>query len=132
MRIFDYPRFAEPFRNELRENAECLAAESGLKIDHIRKKNFRKESHIRKVLSERGDQPGLVWIFSAMEHCATYKPWYNKETGKTYLVAYDGKCLHYYFYFIDEELGLSSCASPPGCPADCKSIAMGTTGWRRN
>ena len=29
VRIFDYPRFAEPFRNELRENAERLAAESG-------------------------------------------------------------------------------------------------------
>jgi len=29
VRIFYYPRFAEPFRNELRENAERLAAESG-------------------------------------------------------------------------------------------------------
>jgi hypothetical protein len=24
-RIFDYPRFAEPFRNQLRDNAEILA-----------------------------------------------------------------------------------------------------------
>ena len=116
MRIFDYARFAEPFRHELRENAERLAAESGLKIDHIRKKNFRQESHIRKVLAERGDQPGLVWIFSAMEPCATFKPWYNKETGKTYLVPDDSKCLHYYFYFIDEELGLCYVRVPTWLP----------------
>jgi hypothetical protein len=30
IRIFDYPKFAEPFRNELRENAERLAAKNGI------------------------------------------------------------------------------------------------------
>jgi hypothetical protein len=73
VRIFDYARFAEPFRNELRESAERLAAECGLKIDHIRKKNSRNESQVRKVLAERGNQPGLVWIFSAMERCQVHK-----------------------------------------------------------
>ena len=28
IRIFDYPRFAEPLRNELRENAEQIAKEN--------------------------------------------------------------------------------------------------------
>lgn len=36
VRIFDYPRFAEPFREELRENAERLAAEAGIEIEFIR------------------------------------------------------------------------------------------------
>ena len=36
-------RFAEPFRQQPRENAARLAADNGLKIEHIRKKNFRKE-----------------------------------------------------------------------------------------
>ena len=74
MRIFDYARFAEPFRNELRENAERWAAESGLKIDHIRKENFRKESHIRKVLAERGDQPGLVPDDGKCRKALSYRP----------------------------------------------------------
>ena len=43
IRIFDYPRFAEPLRDELRENAERVASENGLEIEFIRKKNFRKE-----------------------------------------------------------------------------------------
>jgi hypothetical protein len=30
----------------------------------------------------------------------------NKNTGQTYLLPDDGKCLRYYFYFIDEDLGL--------------------------
>ena len=41
-----------------------------------------------------------------MESCPTYKPSYDKRTGGTYLKAAQGRCLHYYFYFIDEELGL--------------------------
>jgi hypothetical protein len=114
VRIFDYPRFAEPFRGELRHNAERLAAEQDLKIDHIRKRNFRKEDKIPELL--RGEHAGLVWIFSAMEPCSTYKPWHNKESGRTYLLPDDGKCLHYYFYFIDEELGLGYVRVPTWLP----------------
>jgi hypothetical protein len=33
-----------------------------------------------------------VCIFSAMEPCATYPPWHDKKTGKTYLRPNDGKC----------------------------------------
>ena len=51
-----------------------------------------------------------------MEPCSTYKPWHNKQTGKTYLVPDDGKCLHYYFYFVDEDLGLCHVRVPTWLP----------------
>ena len=116
VRIFDYPRFAQPFREELRENAERLATESGIAIEHIRKKNIRKEDLVQAVLAKRGQHPGLVAIFSAMEACPSYQPWHNKQTGKTYLKPDDGKCLHYYFYFLDEELGLTYVRVPTWLP----------------
>ena len=116
VRIFDDPRFAQPFRDELRENAERLAKENGMEIEHIRKRKVRKEELVERVLAKRGRQPGLVAIFSAMEPCATYQPWHNKESGKTYLRPDEGKCLHYYFYFIDEELGLTYVRVPTWLP----------------
>jgi hypothetical protein len=117
VRIFDYPRWAQPLREALRENAERLAAEKGLEIEFIRRaKSFRKEDKIHQVLQQRGEHPGLVWIFSTMEPCSTYRPWHDKTTGKTYLRPDDGKCLHYYFYFIDEELGLCYVRVPTWCP----------------
>jgi hypothetical protein len=116
IRIFDYPRFAEPFRNRIRENAEKLAADTGVEIEFIRKRNFRKEERVKEALAKRGEHPGMVCIFSVMEPCSTYKPWHNKQTGKTYLVPDDGKCLHYYFYFIDEELGLCYVRVPTWLP----------------
>ena len=102
IRIFDFPRFAEPLKEEIRSNAEQRAAEHGLKIDYIQKKNFRKEARIKESLEERGDHPGLVHIFSAMEPCSSFRPWHDKGTGKTFLKYRDAKCLHYYFYFVDE------------------------------
>jgi hypothetical protein len=51
-----------------------------------------------------------------MEPCSTYKPWHNQQTHKTYLVPDDGKCLHYYFYFIDQELGLNHVRVPTWLP----------------
>lgn len=116
IRIFDYANFAQPFREQLRANAEKLAKANSIEIQFIRKSHIRKEDIVQKVLSQRGDAPGLVCILSAMELCESYRPWHNKKTGQTYLKANSSKCLHYYFYFIDEVFGLCYVRVPTWCP----------------
>lgn len=116
IRIFDYPQFAEPLRDHIRENAEALAQASGVQIEFIRKKDFRKENRVQQILKKRGEQPGLVHIFGAMEACSSYRPWHDKATGKTYLKPDRGKCMTYYFYFMDEQLGLCYLRVPTWCP----------------
>ena len=116
VRIFDYPKFAEPLRDRVRERAASLAAEAGVTIEHIGKKHIRKEAVVAKVLEQRGEHPGLVHIISAMEACDTYKPWHDKQTHKTYLRPDSGKCLHYYFYFMDAEFGLIYLRVPTWAP----------------
>ena len=61
-------------RNRIRENAEQMAAKGGVEIEFIRKRNFRKEDRVKEIIAKRGEQAGLVCIFSAMEPCSTYKP----------------------------------------------------------
>ena len=95
IRIFDYTQFIEPVRDEIRATAERLAADNQLEIDFIRKQNFRKEDRIEALIKQRGDHPGLVHIFSAMESCSAYKPWHDKKTHKT-LLKPDS-------YFIDKQ-----------------------------
>jgi hypothetical protein len=116
IRIFDYARFAEPLTGEIRANAEGLAQENGLTIEFIRKKNFRQEKRVHDILKKRGNQPGLVHIFSALETCPSYQPWHDKKTGKNFLKSGTGKCLHYYFYFIDPDLGLCFVRVSTWCP----------------
>jgi hypothetical protein len=116
IKIFDFTEFAKPLTEAIRANAERLAAAAGLRVDYIRKKDFRKEDRIKSILAERGEAPGLVWIFSALEPCTTYQPWFDKGSKQAYLRPNDGKCLHYYFYLIDEELGLCYLRVPTWCP----------------
>lgn len=88
-----------------------------MQIEFIRKlKTFRKEARIKEILAERGDQPGLVHIFSATEACLSYQPWHDKSTHRTFLKLSSGKCLHYYFYFIGEQFGLCYVRVPTWAP----------------
>ena len=116
IRVFDYPEFAMVLRERVREAAASLAAEAGIAIEHVAKGHIRKEAIVAQVLEQRGEHPGLVHVISAMEACDAYKPWHDKQTHKTYLRPDSGKCLHYYFYFMDAELGLVYLRVPTWSP----------------
>ena len=116
VRIFDYPQFASTLRDRVRERAASLAAEAGITIEHIAKSHIRKEAVVAEVLKRRGEHPGLVHVISAMEACGAYQPWHDKQTHKTFVRPDSGKCLHYYFYFIDAELGLVYLRVPTWAP----------------
>ena len=53
IRIFDYPRFAEPYRDDIRANAAKLASENDIEIEFIRKIETRETG--RKNLSKVGE-----------------------------------------------------------------------------
>jgi hypothetical protein len=131
IRIFDYPRFAEPLREAIRTRAQELAASAGVEIEHIHKTHIRKEDVVAKVLERRGDHPGLVHVISAMETCPSYKPWHDKANGKTFLKPDTGKCLHYYFYFMDPQVGLCYLRVPTWCPFRLQFYCNGH-GWLAN
>ncbi len=117
IKIFDYPGWAENLKNELKNHIEALAQRSGISIDFIRKqKSFRKEEQIKEIIAQRGEHPGIVHIYSAMESCSAYRPWHNKQSHQTYIKSTSGKCLHYYIYFIDAAFGLCYMRIPTWSP----------------
>ena len=116
IRCFDLGVFAEPLRDTLRDHAMKLAREAGLEVEFIQRKNFRKEDRIAERLARRGPQPGLVHIFSAMEPCPAFRPWHDKTSGRTGVKLTRGKCLHFYFYFVHERLGLCYLRVPTWLP----------------
>lgn len=114
IRVFDYAKFAEPLREKLKKCAEELALKNHLEIEFIRSSKARKEDIVKKKCDL--EKRGLIYILSAMETCSTYRPWFNKSTNKTYLRGDQSKCLHYYFYFNDPDLGLGYVRVPTWCP----------------
>lgn len=107
VRLRDYAEWVRGYAEGIRQQAEKVAASHQLEIEFIRRvESFRKEDRVAALIRERGDHPGLVHIFSAMERCRTFKPGRDPRTGRIRLRWDSGKCLHLYFYFIDSELGL--------------------------
>ena len=81
IRIFDYTKWAEPLREQVRTNAQRLAQEAGLEIEFLKHCGERKEALVRERLEKRGAHEGLVRIFSAREACSSYQPWHDKQTA---------------------------------------------------
>jgi hypothetical protein len=75
-----------------------------------------------------------------MEACASFEPWHDKQTGRTFLKGREAKCLHYYFYFLyflHEEFGLCYLRVPTWAPFRLQfycngSIATAITGLQDN
>ena len=59
IRIFDYPRSPSHSATSYGENAERLAAETGIEIEFLRKRNVRKEDRVKEILAKRGEQSGV-------------------------------------------------------------------------
>ena len=132
IRIFDYPRFAEPLRERIRQRAQDVCEASAVSIEHVKSCHIRKEELVARVLRVRGDAPGLVHVISAMEACPSYKPWHDKASGKTFLRPDQGKCLHYYFYFIDEAFGLCYLRVPTWAPFGLQFYCNGHSALARS
>ncbi len=74
IRIFDYPRFAEPLRERIRKRAQEVCAAAGVEIEHVSKSHIRKAelvARVRQWLADP-DAPGLVHVLSAMEACTLH------------------------------------------------------------
>lgn len=91
IRVFDYPRFAQPLRDQTRNNAEKIAKKAGVEIEFMRKSTHRKEARIKEVLATRGEHPGLVHVLSAMEACPSYRPWHSKAVSHQRSAVSDGQ-----------------------------------------
>ncbi len=114
--VFEIKTFAQPLTDALRARAEALAAEHGA-IEFLPDWREDKEDRARARLGEGGLRPGLVAIFSAIQNCSTFKP--RKGGGprqRPWIKATGGRCLHYYFYFYDEDLGLIHLRVPTWLP----------------
>lgn len=86
--------------------AETTARRAGLSVRYVRSAATRKEDLIAEALRERPRAKGLVAVLSAVEPCRTWKMRGNYETKRLEPRLESSKCLHLYFYFLHEEVGL--------------------------
>jgi hypothetical protein len=69
-------------------------------------KGKSKEAMAAEIARADGVREGLICVMSALEPCMSFNVRGNWKTHQLEAVRAPRKCLHYYFYFIDPELGL--------------------------
>jgi hypothetical protein len=113
---FELKRFAQPLTDAVRARATALAQEHGVEIISLPNWRIDKEEIAQAQCAKRGRQPGLVCILSVLESCKTFEPRQGKEGLPAWIKMAPGRCLHYYFYFYDEVLGLIHLRLPTWLP----------------
>jgi hypothetical protein len=102
----DFAGFAGGWTERVRASAHQLAEQSGRPLTYLRSSSERKELLARDLARRDGLSKGLVGLWSVIEPCLTYFVRRDREQKKLVLRLEPGKCLHYYFYFLHEQLGL--------------------------
>lgn len=102
----DFGDFAAGWTERVRNGARNLAQRTGRPLIYLQGSSERKEVLARQRARQDGISSGLIGIWSATESCLTYFVRRDREQKKLVLRLEPGKCLHYYFYFLHEQLGL--------------------------
>jgi hypothetical protein len=102
----DFAGFAAGWTERVRAATHQLAQESDRPLLYLHSSSERKELIARERARRDGVQQGLIGIWSVVEPCLTYFVRRDRQRKKLVLRLEPGKCLHYYFYFLHEQLGL--------------------------
>lgn len=103
----EFGRFVEQVTGMIREEAEQTAAALGRPVAYLESSKTRKEDFARGLLQQHPTDDGLVCVLKCVEPCRTWQVFRSKQEQTQVLRRRTGKCLHYYFYFLDPELGWS-------------------------
>jgi hypothetical protein len=102
----DFAAFAQRCTAQLAAHAEQIARKAGRPYRYLESSSVRKEDLAREIAERDGMTRGLVCVLYAVEPCKTFFIYRNRATKRLDLVARQGKCRFFYFYFLDREFGL--------------------------
>ena len=105
VRDVDFPEHTEKLTKLLRCQTEKLARQEGVPLQPINSANIDKEALALELAHQHGRTCGRVAVISAVESCLTYRLRKN-PLGWVKPTKEPAKCVHYYHYFLHEDLGL--------------------------
>jgi hypothetical protein len=104
--IKDFKAYSKKLAELLKENAKIISETEGAHYEYLDSPKIRKEQTVKEIIQQRGDHPGMVAVLTTLEVDNSYDIQFDSVDKKLILVPRRRKCLHIYFYFIDEQLGL--------------------------
>lgn len=105
LRCIDFPKHAEGLTDTLRRQTEQQARDEGVPYQPLNSGSTDKEAAALDLAREHGKTSGRIAVLSAVESARVFRLRKN-PAGLVTPVKQDGKCAHYYHYFLHPELGL--------------------------
>jgi hypothetical protein len=101
----DFPAFAKDTTAALRAALEQPALAQERPVEYLPSSGPSKEERAQQIAARDGISEGLVAVFKCVEPCQAYKVVGNRSRQQLQLKLERGKCLHYYHYYRDPQLG---------------------------
>jgi hypothetical protein len=106
----DFGNYIKDATEDFKAHVKAVAGEAGapyiyLADTHTKSRGRSKEDLAQEIGERDGVTEGLICVFAAVEPCSSFDVFKNKETFKLEIVRRSRKCLFFYFYCIDPELG---------------------------
>jgi hypothetical protein len=102
----DFKAFAGNITAQVRQAAEGVAVSQGRPVEYLHNSDMDKEAWAREIARRDGIQQGLIGVLKSVERCWSYEVGPNGAEKKLELRGKPSKCLHYYHYFNDADVGL--------------------------
>ena len=97
----------------LKRHAQNLCTQTGRPYEYLSHAG-RKEDLARKIAERDEITEGLVCVLSVLEPCRTFSLVWNGRSP--YVQSARRKCLHFYYYFLDRDLGAHPRQAPELVP----------------
>lgn len=101
----DFNAFAQETTARLRHSVESNAEQLGRPVKYLQSTNISKEDMARSIAQQDGVREGLIAALGCVEPCLSFTVRGNRTTKLLDLRLERMKCLHYYCYFLDPEVG---------------------------
>lgn len=102
----DFKDFALEATDRIKRAVTAQAQTLGRPVVYVNGGHIRKEDVARQLAQQHHVEEGLIGILSAVEPCRSFTVGPNRATQKLELRCQATKCLHYYHYWLDRQLGL--------------------------
>ena len=106
IKLVDFKKFASDLTAQLRQAAEEQALTQKRPLLYLPNSQMDKEEWARATARRDGIRQGLIGVLKSVERCQSYAVGPNRERKLLELRSGPSKCLHYYHYFQDPQVGL--------------------------
>jgi len=102
----DFKPYVLQITEDLKNHVKQVIEKTGCYSEYLTSAKTKKEKIAQRIQHENPNKEGLLCILSDVEPCHALTVKWNEVTHKLEKKNEFRKCLHYYFYYNDRDLGL--------------------------